>query len=249
MLTNRDKALLVELATARVLDREQVSDIAGFHSTTRANARLLKLTEAGLLRRFFLPTKAGGVKAIYSLSARGAESVSVSSRILQRPTDSLLVGDQFVQHQLHINGILIRVKFKPLPADAKFLRWLSFPTALSQSAPLIPDGYFEIENPSGVHPMFLEVDQGTESLKVWNKKIEHYLRLATSGEFERLFHRPRFRVLIVSLSDRRQEGIRRTVARQTEKLFWFSTLPTIEHEGLFHSSWLRPAGAGRLSLL
>ena len=36
-----------ELAVMRVIDREQAKVVAGFGSTTRANARLLKLTRAG----------------------------------------------------------------------------------------------------------------------------------------------------------------------------------------------------------
>ena len=37
----------------RVIDREQAKCIAGFGSTTRVNIRLLALTRAGLLRRFY----------------------------------------------------------------------------------------------------------------------------------------------------------------------------------------------------
>jgi FlaA1/EpsC-like NDP-sugar epimerase len=44
----------------RVVDREQAKIVAAFGSTTRANARLLALTRAGLLRRFFLGTRGGG---------------------------------------------------------------------------------------------------------------------------------------------------------------------------------------------
>ena len=52
----RDRRLLEELATMRVIDREQAKQAAGFTSTSRVNARLLALTGAGLLRRFFIGT-------------------------------------------------------------------------------------------------------------------------------------------------------------------------------------------------
>src|SRR6266487_1550579 len=53
----RDRKLLEELAVMRVVDREQAKIVAGFGSTTRANTRLLALTRAGLLRRFFLSSR------------------------------------------------------------------------------------------------------------------------------------------------------------------------------------------------
>jgi hypothetical protein len=64
VLQPRDRRLLEELATMRVVDREQAKIVAGFGSTTRANTRLLALSRAGLLRRCFLGTTAGGSKAL-----------------------------------------------------------------------------------------------------------------------------------------------------------------------------------------
>src|ERR1039458_886835 len=57
VLQARDWQLLQELAVMRVVDREQAKIVAGFGSTTRANVRLLALTRAGLLRRFFLGSR------------------------------------------------------------------------------------------------------------------------------------------------------------------------------------------------
>jgi len=56
----------------RIIDQEQAKIVAGFGSTTRANVRLLGLTRAGFLRRFFLGTTAGGTKALYAISRQGA---------------------------------------------------------------------------------------------------------------------------------------------------------------------------------
>jgi hypothetical protein len=53
VVQQRDLKLDEELAVMGVIDREQAKIVAGFGSTTRANARLLALTRAGLLRRFF----------------------------------------------------------------------------------------------------------------------------------------------------------------------------------------------------
>src|SRR5258708_29698200 len=232
---------------ARLVDRQQAMKFAGFTSQTRANARLLKLTSNGLLRRYFLGTLKGGSKALYTLSAKGALIAEVNNRPVIRPKESLLVGDPVVNHQLSINDAHIAARFASLP-DSKFLRWLSFFEPLTKTIPLIPDGYFEIATPSGVRAAYIEVDCGTETLKVWTKKTGLYLQLAISGTFKKLFQHEQFRVLVLAASERRPSSIRRTVAQQTQKVFWFSTLEQIKRERLWSAIWQRPTGDQRRSL-
>jgi hypothetical protein len=81
IIQERDRHLLKELATFRVVDREQAKIIGGFNSTTRVNTRLLALTKAGLLRRFFLGATEASKKAVYSLSPKGA---LLAVRVLRR---------------------------------------------------------------------------------------------------------------------------------------------------------------------
>jgi len=71
ILQDRDRHLLSELAVMRVIDRETTKLVAGFGSTTQVNTRLLELTRAGLLRRFFIGCIAHGRKAVYTLSPKG----------------------------------------------------------------------------------------------------------------------------------------------------------------------------------
>src|SRR5713226_2937232 len=68
VVQERDKHLLRELSLMRVIDREQARIVAGFRSMMVTNRRLLLLTRAGLLKRFFIGTVAGGKKGLYSLS-------------------------------------------------------------------------------------------------------------------------------------------------------------------------------------
>jgi len=72
VLQERDKHLLQELTLLRVIDREQAKIIAQFQSTGRINKRLLALTRARLLRRFFIG-KAGREKCQYFLSTLASE--------------------------------------------------------------------------------------------------------------------------------------------------------------------------------
>jgi len=249
-LQARDRKLLQELALMRIIDREQAKIVAGFSSTTRANARLLALVRAGLLRRFFLGTTIAGRKALYALSRKGAELVSVPYRGPRLPNNETFVSNSFVYHQLAINEIYCALKTgtSSIPG-ASFDRWISFYEPLSPQLRLIPDGYFELQTPTGVLPCFVEVDLGHEGMKVWKEKVRNYLQLAISGDFERRFAQSRFHVLVILNSERRLTSIRKVVTASTEKIFWFTTIEAIHSKGLFAPVWFRPKGDDRHSLL
>ena len=241
VVQERDRKLLSELAVMRFLDREQAKRVAGFGSTTRANTRLLALVRAGLLKRFFTGTLAGGHKAVYALSRKGAELAGLRFQPTGGKGDHVLIADPFFEHRQQINRVYLAVKYAPIPGG-RFRRWAGFRQSLSSRARLIPDGYFEIDTPGGILPMFLEVDRGTEPLSRWKSKVAGYLELAVGGEFQRLFGRQRFRVLVIAPSDRRLKTVRATVLAATEKVFWFSTFARIEREGLWSAIWTRPRG-------
>lgn len=244
----RDLRLLRELSVMRIADREQVMMAAGFGSITRANTRLLALTDAGLLRRFFLGFS-GARKALYALSPKGARVADVPCRGPRRPQETMLVADYFVEHQLTINDLYCAIKFGPRPASKPvFHRWLSFHEPLASGINLIPDGYMEFTTPEGVLACFLEVDLGHESLAVWKEKARRYLQLALSGEYERQFKQPRFRVLVVTNSERKLDSIRKAVQDVTEKIFWFATVDSVRGEKFFNPVWFRPAGDTQESL-
>ena len=242
----RDIAFLRELSVMRVVDREQAMVAGGFGSITRVNTRLLALTHAGLLRRFFLGS-GGGRKALYALSAKGAQLIGVPLRGPRRRQDEMLVADYFVQHQLAINSVYCALKFGPISVPhVRFHRWIAFHEPLVAGLSLIPDGYVEFATLAGIDASFLEVDLGHESLTVWKEKTRHYVQFALSGEFQKqVGHQSRidrFRVIVLANSERRLQSIRRAVAATTQKIFWFATLDAVRSEKFFNSVWLRPTG-------
>lgn len=140
------------------------------------------------------------------------------------------------------------VRYKPLPiADTKITSWLTFRKPIAARG-LIPDAYFELQTSAGVRAQFLEVDRGTESLGVWQKKITGYLQLAASGEFSRTFERQQFRVLVITRSERRLHHLRALIAKITDKIFWLTTFELITQQGFWSSAWFRPTGDLRHSL-
>ena len=230
----------------RVIDRHQAKIVAGFGSITRVNARLLVLTRAGLLRRYFLGATAAGRKALYALSTKGAAFVGVPVRGPRRRKDELLVADMFVSHQLEINQIYCALKYANVPIpEVRFNRWMSFYKPLTPALRLIPDGYVELESPMGLFAAFLEVDLGHERLPAWKEKIRNYLQFALSDEPERRFGQRQFRVLIIANSERRVRWIRRIARASTTKIFWFTTTESIESHGFFSPIWLRAADDNR----
>ncbi len=238
----RDLDILRELGVMRVADREQVKIAAGFGSTTRVNTRLLTLTRAGLLRRFFLGS-GGGRKALYALSIKGAQVIQVPCRGPRRRQNEMLVADFFVQHQLGINAVYCNLKFGTIPDPRiRFVNWLVFHEPLVAGLSLIPDGYVEFATPTGLDASFIEVDLGHEGLTIWKEKTRHYVQLALSGQYERQFKNLRFRVLVLVNSERRLHSIRSAVAGITEKIFWFATLGSVHGEKFFSSVWLRSKG-------
>ena len=97
--------------------------------------------------------------------------------------------------------------------------------------------------------MFVEMDLGTESVRIWRRKTQTYVSLALSGAFAARFHQPHFRVLVVVPSERRLHTVRRVVRALTTKIFWFATLESIHRDSFFASLWLRPRGDERLPLI
>jgi hypothetical protein len=249
LLQDRDRHLLAELGVMRIIDRETAKVVAGFHSTTRANTRLLQLTRAGFLRRFFVGTTGPGQKAVYTLSPKGAELVSAKLGGIHRPAGRPVVGDRFVEHQTGINGIYTALKYRADPdAGLRLHRWINFRQPISEAIKLTPDAYFELSSSQTTRAMFLEVDLGTEALSVWQQKTAYYLQLALTGEFAKRFRQPQFLVLVVANSERRAAHIRTTVAKATDKIFRFTTLDNINRDGLWSPVWLKPTGEQRHSL-
>jgi hypothetical protein len=231
-LQPRDRIVLEKLALLRLLDRRQIEELAGFHSVSRANVRLKRLRDAGLIVRYFTATATGSRRSIYALAKRGAEEIRASHVPLKWKPDSALLGNSFAVHQLALSNIYIRA------ASGHEIRWRTFPAVPVPSIQIIPDAAIETATQS----FFLEMDLGTEQAKVWSRKVALYLKFAISGAFREIVPHPQFAVLVVTDSEERMHFLRGLIAKQTPKLFWFQTLSTIKRQGFWSASWLRPEG-------
>jgi len=231
VIQRRDLLILRSLGTLRILDRVQIEQLAGFHSISRVNVRLSKLRKAGLIYRYYTATSTGGRRSVYSLSKRGALEVHAPSAPLKWRRDSFVLGNAFVAHQLGLNDLIIA-------ASGEGIRWQRPSSILSPTIRLIPDAYIA----DGERSFFVELDLGSESLSVWTEKTSAYVKLAVTGEFRNVIPHSQFAVMVVADDDSRLETLRRHISKQTQKLFWFSTLDTIKRQGFWSASWLRATG-------
>ena len=250
ILQERDRRLLDALKTLRFLDRDQLMAIGGFTSVSRANARAKQLVDGDILSAIPVGTIGGGRKLVYTLSRQSSYMVGVPYRPLRREHTPALSGDPFLEHQLEIGNTYVAVAHRaPAVPDVTFLRWLSFSKNLVEKLPLIPDGYFEMRAAAGTLCCFLEIDMGTEAPKIWLTKIALYIQLAVSGDFQRHFGQERFRVLVITTTEKRMDAIRRAIRRSTEKIFWLSTFEQITGRGFWSPVWSRPTGDQRHCLI
>jgi hypothetical protein len=243
VLQPRDRELLRELAHLRVIDREDARTLAGFQSRTRANARLLALVRAGLLMKRAAGTIRGGHKFLYALSIRGAKLLGTRYRAPIWNPNTTLAWSPTLEHQLAVNRLYIGLRHGAPTAAVSLTRWSTFDQPIAPTVRLIPDAYIEITTPTTVKAIFLEVDRGTETRRIWNRKVDAYLTLATSGHFAEIFQRPQFRVAVLAPTPRRLASLRACVARRTTKVFWFALLPSESGvDWLWQRRWLRPHG-------
>jgi hypothetical protein len=236
VIQKRDYGIRDEFDTAiTVASGQQISIIAGFTSVTRVNARLLALTRAGFLKRVAI----GRNEWAYMLPGTSPGNAGTVPAIL------------FTRHQLAVTEVYIAVRYRAIPLPGvRLSRWSRFNEPVSKTIPLKPDAYFELEAQTYIRPFFVEVDLGSEPLPVWRKKTDAYVRqLAASGDFQKIFGQPQFRVLVVANTDRRLAGIRSTVAKSTDKIFWLTSLERIHRDGFWAPIWLRPTGDGRSPLI
>jgi hypothetical protein len=221
VLQPRDRRLLSALEVLSCLNREQAQVLGPFTSVTRANARLLQLTRARILRRTFHGTIAGGRQAVYVRRGRRRRALRA------------------IEHELALSEVFCRFSTRPsLIPETRFHRFVRTDEPLSGSG-IIPDGLVEITHGGQIHPVYVEVDRGTEPMSVIDRKASGYLALAISAEAS---GQPQFRVVVVTTGERRLKNLCREVARRTTKLFFLTTLQAINREGPWAPVWRRPTG-------
>lgn len=232
-ITERDRRLLLEVDRFGFVTREQLIRLGLFGSKTRANERLKKLTDAGLLRTRPQALPQRGVRLVYSAGPQGAGG-----------RGKVPVSDMLLAHQLGLGDI--RIAFERTTA---LIRWLSDRELAVLKPGVVPDGFVEYRHRELTYAGFVEYDRGTEALSRIERKVHAYLDLAFSGRFERMFSLSFFRVLLVTDSARRLHTLSQATARITDRIVRLTTLEELTRLGVPASIWRRPGATEPESIL
>jgi hypothetical protein len=239
VLTERDRRVIVDVASFQTLTGQQLRRLGHFGSKTRANTTLLRLVRHGYLSRRSLPSVAGTATALYFAGPKSGDVLERPQATVRRKISSL--SDLFVAHQLLITDV--RIAFLSPAAGYEFLRWRTDAELRARNLGLIPDGHLEYAL-SGKHfGAFVEIDRGTEDLERWAAKVRSYVLLTRSDSYRHIFGRAFFRVLVITESEGRLQHLRRVTASLTERVFWFTTMDRLRSTGPFDAIWWRPVDA------
>lgn len=245
ILTSRDQHIVNLVAGRGAVTREQITKAAGFGSVARTNAVLLRLTRHHYLSVRFQPTLKGNRRHVYTLGAAGAELLAEPNTSPRRFREC---SDLFLEHRLGINDVWVAFLTANLPAY-ELVDWRSEQQLAKLSLGLIPDGFAEYLLSQHSYTVFVEVDRGTETLARFDRKVEAYLKLTLGGQFQNIFSRRFFRVLVVAPSVARLENIRSVIRKRTDRVFWLTTRDELVASGPFATIWRRPATSDLQSLI
>ncbi|WP_084523508.1 replication-relaxation family protein [Nocardia inohanensis] len=224
-LLDRDRRLLYLLHEHKVLTTDQIAALE-FTSTRRAQGRLRKLREMGMLFAFRESLYGGGTSQTrHALGYSGARLIA-AARAEKPPTPAAhalmlerLACSPTLEHRLGVNGFFAALAAyrnparHPDTADVEGLtQWWSerqcadqFWTSPLDPTPIRPDGYGCWEEDGRTVRFFLEYDTGTETLSTVAAKLADYQSFPTD----------RFGILLFSLHSTRRETGLHTALRRT----------------------------------
>lgn len=226
VLMPRDLELLASLGQFRRLTTRQIKTVVLFGSFQTASYRLNRLWQHGYVDRDFRPVALGGAPAVYRLAPRGIRALTAHRGDLV--PDHLSPGASrdplFLEHTLAVNdslialvtaarkvGVVLSWSFPP-----KSLARLPDPLKDTTELPVMPDAEISYETDGRKRQAFLEVDRGTEPTSRFSGKVRGYLAYLASGDYERRYGLPRFRLLVVVPSVRRRESLAAAVGKSVE---------------------------------
>jgi len=93
---------------------------------------------------------------------------------------------------------------------------------------IVPDGYFNIEDPGGRMHFFLEADRSTMTNARFLNKMRAYWQWWKQGGHKKKFGIESFRVLTITATEQRKENLRKKTKEADAKqagsgIFWFTS--------------------------
>lgn len=267
ILQPRDLEIISQVYDFDFLSRQQIQRLLDFRCTVRANVRLRKLFDHGLLARRFLAATLGTSMAIYFLGPEAIPLISAQTgadpgEIQRRQKAIEQKKTLFFEHDLLVNDI--RIAFYQTLANSnewKLDRWVSSIDCLEEYSLLNPksgkpekktfrpDAYFRYFQNSKLFGCFVEADRSTVNNSRFQEKARVYLEYSQSGSYQQKYGLKFFRVLVLTKTGERLLNLKSVTEKLTDKIFWFTTWKNLEPGKAFGPIWQRPGRAGNFSLM
>lgn len=249
-ITDRDREILKFVSDSGVTTRPLLQIARSWNCVSDINRRLRKLVLAGFLDclpQHHLP----GVPPIYRLGKQGVAELSQQSGIdpeciERRRRQYHGLNESMLRHELLVAefGCRLRRALTAAP-DSGLIEWrhadelpaLCNPGAGIGNTVLKPDAYVSFHVGQIRINCFLEADCGTESLRRISDKVEQYRIFKEDGLFAERFRAKAFRLLILTLSERRAENIRRQLQETPGVKTFITNIAAIRTDLLFAPVW------------
>jgi len=260
-LQERDLDIMILACDYRIIDSEQLGLLIGC-SHQVIQRRLRKLYHHGYLDRpisqvIFSNPLLGQQKMVYSIGDKGRDLLAEKAGIENNTAYSHKgIGERYIQHTLLISHfrtcLTLALRGK---SDAKLLFWMRENvnklkdrvyediSGKKRRLPVVPDGYFCIEDAGGRMYFFLEADRSTMSLTRFLTKMRAYWLWWRQGGAKKRFGIDNFRVLTLTTSKQRRDNLVRTVQGDGtgSYMFWFGASGDIRLDNpdtVLHDVWM-----------
>jgi hypothetical protein len=250
-LTGRDEEMLGELFLHRAMSRGQLQALY-FGSASRCNVRMRQLFDHGYVLRWYPEEAPYGAQAVYAVASASVplvarrlamteEAVRVSLRRSPTPT--------YLAHTLAIVDFHIRLRQAvDVCPEVRLDLWLpelrcrheyEIRSAGGRWRPEVfkPDAFLRIVTPSGYRNLFLEVDRGTVSARLFSAKMDSYTRYRESGLYAEVYGEDPFDVLVATTGVRRITHLRQLAYGRHNPAFLFAVTADVRAVGPLSRIW------------
>lgn len=198
-LSERDKAILMDLDRLRVLTGDQLTRLhfaelsPGSRERTRRRvlARLVEYHLVATLDRTVGGVRAGSAGHVYSLGIAGQRLLRLLDASL--PTDDRVgrtrspatPGSLFVAHSLAIAALFVELREHERSGEVTLAQFVVEGAAWHpdhRSSVIKPDAYVRVQSNEIEDCWWVEVDRATESIPTLKRKLRAYVEFARAGQ-------------------------------------------------------------------
>jgi len=276
-LQERDVRIIRLLHDFRFINSDQIKALVD-GSERGILKRLQKLFHHGFLDRplsQIVYPLIGAQKMVYALGDKGAdllaEKFGIDRGKIKWNEKNKEAKDRHIQHTLMISHFRICLELalnnlpgtnllfweKENPKELKDYVYIRDLQGREFRAPIVPDGFFGIEDQKDKMYFFIEADQSTMTNARFLKKMKAYWNWWKQGKHTKRFDIKAFRVLTITKTEKRKENLREITKKADDRqkgssMFWFTSERNYslqKPESILDAIWQTPKDNNYHSLL